>query len=86
VRVGFFTADRIGHFVFDVEYYLTEQVLKPYQHKTIDLFYFEGEPANTKLASMVRGVVTVNPLVRFLYSANQLLPTSKAQQLLPARH
>ena len=86
VRVGFFTADRIGHFVFDVEYYLTEQVLKPYQHKTIDLFYFEGEPANTKLASMVRGVVTVNPLVQFLYGANQLLPASKAQQLLPARH
>ena len=86
VRVGFFTADRIGHFVFDVEYYLTEQVLKPYQHKSIDLFYFEGEPANTKLASMVRGVVTLNPLVRFLYGANQLLPASKAQQLLPARH
>jgi putative glycosyltransferase (TIGR04372 family) len=86
VRVGFFTADRIGHFVFDVEYYLTEQVLKPYQHKTIDLFFFEGEPANTKLASMVQGVVTVNPLVRFLYSANQLLPASKVQQLLPARH
>jgi len=86
VRVGFFTADRIGHFVFDVEYYLTEQVLKPCQHKTIDLFYFEGEPANTKLASMVRGVVTVNPLVQFLYGANQLLPASKAQQVLPARH
>ena len=39
VRFGFFFAGRIGHFSFDVEYYLTEKHLGLHPRNVIDLFY-----------------------------------------------
>ena len=38
VRVGYFWAFRIGHFVFDVEYYLSEKKLGLHPNKVIDIF------------------------------------------------
>ena len=37
LRFGYFFAGRIGHFAFDVEYYLTENKLGIHPNKTIDL-------------------------------------------------
>ena len=42
IRFGFFTVDRIGHFAFDIERYLTERRLNKVTRKTLDLFFFFG--------------------------------------------
>ncbi len=86
VRFGFFTTDRIGHFTFDLEYYLSERSELSPAARSIDLFFFERAPANTQLALMCRRHVIVNPTVRYLFLANQWLPGGDDHQLLPARH
>jgi len=85
VRFGFFTVDRIGHFSFDVEYYLVETAVERRTKPHIDLFYFMGTPANTSFASISRRSLNVNSLVRPLYLANNLLPGGAAHRILPAR-
>ncbi len=86
VRFGFFTTDRIGHFIFDLEYFLSDQALLFPETKRIDLFFFERPPANTQLALMCRRHVFVNPAIRYLFLANQWLPGGDDHRLLPARH
>jgi putative glycosyltransferase (TIGR04372 family) len=86
IRFGYFTANRIGHFSFDLEYYLTEKFQDPLSPRRLDLFFFEGIPANTQLARMCRRAVVVNPCVRWLYWANKLLPGGVEHRIFPARH
>ena len=42
IRFGYFYAGRIGHFAFDVEYYLTEKKLGLHPEKAIDIFFIVG--------------------------------------------
>jgi putative glycosyltransferase (TIGR04372 family) len=85
IRFGYFTADRIGHFSFDVEYYLTEKHFDQGKKRTIDLFFFSGEPANMNFTAMCRRSLLVHPAVKWFYWANRIVPYGSNHRLMPAR-
>ena len=50
IRFGYFLGSRIGHFAFDVEYYLSERKVGLHPEKAIDVFFYRmGKPANAFL-------------------------------------
>ena len=53
LRVGYFSADRIGHFVFDLEYYLSIKRLQPKRNRVVDIFYFKGEKYFREIESKI---------------------------------
>jgi putative glycosyltransferase (TIGR04372 family) len=85
VRFGYFTADRIGHFAFDLEYYLSERYYLGDKNKFVDLFFLMRKPANSQLALMAGRQLRINALVEFLFRANQLLPGKGMFEVLPSR-
>jgi putative glycosyltransferase (TIGR04372 family) len=86
IRFGFFFADRIGHFAFDLEYCLSENALESQRSvRGGDFFFFEGIPANQQLAKLCKKELWVNPMVRTLFIANNWLPGGSEDVLLPAR-
>ena len=86
LRVGFFFVDRIGHFIFDAEYYLSRETHKAYPPKSgRDIFFFKGEPSNKQLIQMVRRKIKVSMLVKPLYIANSWLPWTRNQNIVPSR-
>jgi putative glycosyltransferase (TIGR04372 family) len=84
-RFGYFTSERIGHFAFDVEYYLTENKINKGTKSSIDLFFFSGKPANTYFADMCRRSMVVHAAIKWLYLANEILPFSSYHRVLPER-
>jgi len=86
IRFGYFTVDRIGHFAFDVEYFLSERTLEVHPSQMVDLFFFEGRPANSQLKQMCKNLLFVSSIVRYLYMANQLIPGGETHRISPARH
>ena len=85
VRFGYFTADRIGHFAFDIEYYLTEKDAAIKQKNSLDLFFFEGVPANKQLEKMCRRQIYVSQLFRTFYLANKIVWGGLKHTINPAR-
>ena len=53
IRFGYFSVDRIGHFAFDIEYYLTG-IKQTENNRCIDLFAFRGDLCNEQLGRMFR--------------------------------
>ena len=62
----------LGHFVFDVEYYLRKRSLNG--SDSTDLFFIVGDVSNSQWLRMVKRKVFVSPLVKVLFKANRLLP------------
>ena len=85
VRFGYFTADRIGHFAFDIEYYLTEKDAAIKQNNSLDLFFFEGVPANNQLEKMCRRQIYICQLFRAFYLANNIVWGGLKHTINPAR-
>ena len=62
VRVGYFSADRIGHLVFDLEYYLSKQRLQPKKNRVVDIFFFKGICCNNQLQVMASRQLRINKI------------------------
>ena len=77
IRFGYFSADRIGHFAFDVEIYLAQKSLRRGKTKTLDIFFLKGIECNLYLSQMVRRRIRINPIVQYFYQANELIPFGK---------
>lgn len=88
IRFGYFFAGRIGHFAFDVEYYLTEKKLGLHTEKAIDIFFYcglnRGKPANDFFSKLTRRNLNVYGWVKYLFHVNSFLPGGGINQLLPA--
>ena len=84
IRYGFLFVDRVGHFVFDLEYYLTESVVTPKRKRHIDLFFVNGKVCNLALLEMMKRHVVVNQFVEYLFNAEKLVP-GRRNLLYPAR-
>lgn len=79
VRFGRLYNTRIGHFVFDVGYYLASRSRK--QKKEIDCFFFEGNSANKFFERFTRRYVLVNSFFRHCYKVNSFLPFGEKHQI-----
>jgi hypothetical protein len=84
VRYGFFFVDRIGHFAFDLELYLSERAISPMRNRQVDLFFLEGDICNSALVEMMRRHLLVNQFIRCLFRAEELLP-GRRSLIYPAR-
>jgi len=88
IRFGYFFAGRIGHFGFDVEYYLTEKKLGLHPEKVLDIFFWRwisnGSTANDYFAKLTKRNIKVHPFAKYLFNVNNLFPGSIIHQYLPA--
>lgn len=85
IRFGHFLATRIGHFVFDVEYYLCERKTEKQPTKTIDIFFYRwGRPANPFFAKMCERQIRVRNWAKYIYFANHGLPGGHDHEVSPA--
>jgi putative glycosyltransferase (TIGR04372 family) len=84
LRLGYFYSDRIGHFAFDVEYYLVSSELLQDKRQARDIFFFEGAICNQALASLAARQIKVIPWSWPIYRASALLPNNPVV-LRPAR-
>ena len=82
--VRLFFVDRIGHFVFDLEYYLCKKNEGVDGKKFIDLFFTKGTSCNDTLTSMLNRQLFVNSLVCYLYEVERIMFGGR-NNLLPAR-
>ena len=83
IRLGYFHIQRIGHFAFDLEFYLSQRSLIN-SSKTLDIFFLSGKPCNSFLYSMCRRHVFCVKGFSFILYLNKLLPFSEAHQYIPA--
>lgn len=85
IRFGYFWGNRIGHFVFDVEYYLCERKLGMHPAEAVDIFCYRwGKPANTFFSRMCKRQLRVRNWSEFLFTANRWLPGGSKHEILPA--
>jgi len=85
IRLGYFFSDRIGHFAFDVEYYLCQEQTRKKSKLTLDYFYMLGVPCNSALVTMVKRKVNINNKVALLCQAIGSLPFADSHIVRPAR-
>ena len=78
-RFGEIRTHVLGHFVFDIEYYLRKKKLV--NSKSIDLFFITGDTSNIQWLKMVKRKVFISPVVEILFRANALLPNYKTYQI-----
>ncbi|MBC8182565.1 TIGR04372 family glycosyltransferase [candidate division KSB1 bacterium] len=85
IRFGWFFATKIGHFTFDVEYYLTEKIMGLHPGKATDIFFYRwGKPANTFFTKLTERHLFVRSWAEPLFFANDWLPGGDQHKILPA--
>lgn len=85
IRFGWFFGSRIGHFAFDVEYYLSEKKLGLHHDKVKDIFFYRwGKPANSFFSKLIERHLVVSNWVEPLFIANDMLPGGEHHKFLPA--
>jgi putative glycosyltransferase (TIGR04372 family) len=85
IRFGWFLGSRIGHFAFDVEYYLSERKVGLHPEKAIDVFFYRaGKPANAFFAKMTERYLSVYNWIEPLLIANNWIPGGDQHRILPA--
>ncbi len=85
-RVGYLIRDRIGHYIFDVEWYLTvDKIDREIPALGRDILFLEGVSCNAFLDRMVKRQVPVRLLARPLHRATEFIPAKFSQVLAPAR-
>jgi hypothetical protein len=87
IRFGYFLASRIGHFAFDVEYYLTEKKLGFHPNNTFDIFFYhyviEKKSANDFFNLYIKRHIRVYKWSKYLFNINEILPGGKKHHLPP---
>ena len=85
IRFGWFLGSRIGHFAFDVEYYLSERKVGLHPEKAIDVFFYHwGKPSNAFFTKMIERYLLVYNWVEPLFIANNWIPGGDQHRILPA--
>ena len=83
IRLGFFYIQRIGHFAFDLEMYLSEKQIKN-DKNTFDIFFLSGDPCNSYLYDICKQNVLCISGFSFIVKLNEFLPFSEVHQYKPA--
>jgi len=84
VRVGYFTADRVGHFIFDFFWY---QDRVENRKNYFDVFFFEGPVSNKAFEKIARRKVRIWNISRHVaFWLMQFKSTTRRHILFPARH
>jgi putative glycosyltransferase (TIGR04372 family) len=84
IRLGYFSASRMGHFVGDIAQYLAEREQGLHPEGTVDLFYFHGAVCNRFFAKMSSHHLRVTRIAEVLYKGNDLLPGGERHSIFPA--
>jgi len=81
IRFGQLLSHRIGHYAANTEVYLCGRDAGRHNKKFIDLFYNCEPVSNEQLYRMWKRVITINPLVRYLYRFTFFLPGGSEHRL-----
>ncbi len=76
VRFGTIYAGRIGHFAYDVAFYLAERERGKYPPRSLDLFCLRGEISNNYFARLCSRYLWVSDGVRYAIRIYQRIPGS----------
>ncbi len=82
IRFGFFYGTRIGHFSFDVEYYLGE--IEKENINSFDIFFVSKPVANNYFIKLISRKVLIFEPIKFAFYANKYFPNYKEYEYLPA--
>ena len=74
IRVGYFSADRIGHFAFDLEWHLVNRIRKGNKPKSQEIFFLTGVACNQALLELAKTHLKVSRFARLLYGACTYFP------------
>ena len=85
IRYGYFSSERIGHFVFDVAFYLSNRTGCADKRFSLDLFGMAKEQANSYFLELSRRYIRISRFNKYLYDANRLVPFGKKQTLFSSR-
>lgn len=78
VRFGYIVGARIGHFVFDVEYYLSQKKLGLHPRRSKDVFFYRwGKPANSYFSKLAKRNLIILSFAKYLYKVNKYIPGGK---------
>jgi len=82
IRFGYFYGPRIGHFSFDVEYYLGEREQK--KSKSLDIFFISKPISNHYFVKLIsRKIILFSPIALAFY-ANKYFSDYKIHEYIPA--
>ncbi len=81
VRFGQLLSHRIGHYAANTEVYLCRRDTFPGDRKFVDLFYNSEPVSNEQLHRMWKRVITIDPLVRYLYRFTFFVPGGSEHRL-----
>jgi len=87
IRFGYLYADRLGHFAFDVDYYLIEKKMGLHENSPIDIFFYrwsKGEASNSFFSIIAKRNLLIFGWVKYLFHMNAFLPGGEKNQYLPA--
>ena len=85
IRFGYIVASRMGHFAFDVEYYLTQKRLGIFPSNSLDLFFYRwGSPANKFFSKLAKRNLNILSFTKYLFTVNKLLPGVNRNIIKPA--
>ena len=84
IRYGYFLTHRIGHFSFDLEYFLSGKKLQGTGRGTRDLFYLVGKHSNSYLVELSKRNLNISFWYQFLHKADKLLSFSSDIAIEPA--
>lgn len=73
IRICGLTSQRMGHYIFDIEYYLSR---KKYFNENgyLDLFYLHSKPVNNYVKILAKRHILINELFKYIDFASRALP------------
>ena len=75
VRIGGLTSQRMGHYTFDIEFYLSEKKYFPENYKTHDFFYNNSKPVVNEYVEVIsRRHLVINDVFKYVDFASRALP------------
>ncbi|MBK8870709.1 MAG: TIGR04372 family glycosyltransferase [Elusimicrobia bacterium] len=77
IRLGRLESRRIGHFISDPEFYLSEKECGMQPLRTIDIFCYAAWICNKQIKKMCDRALHTTRVFRHMYRVNQLLPGGK---------
>jgi len=85
IRYGYFSSDRLGHFVFDVAFYLSNPMRCVDKRFSLDLFGMAKKQANSYFLKLSRRYIRISRFNKYLHDVNRLIPFGKKQTMLSSR-
>ncbi len=85
IRFGSLNSIRMGHYFFDIEFYLNQKRVS--KINSIDIFYISRNPAvNLFVEQFARRYININKIAMYLDYCNMIIPGGSKHKIIMATH